>query len=95
MPKWGAPIFHYGTIAAIAGHVLGILIPEAPRSWSSAGLSYWPRAAFSYRRVRATTSGVDYLALVLLLISILTGIAPTISVQLAGHGYDYRNTVGV
>ena len=27
MLKWGAPIFHYATFAAIAGHVLGILIP--------------------------------------------------------------------
>src|SRR5690348_14016457 len=24
--KWGAPLFHYGTFAAIGGHVLGILI---------------------------------------------------------------------
>jgi len=26
--KWGGPVFHYGTFAAIAGHVIGILIPE-------------------------------------------------------------------
>jgi len=26
--KWGSPIFHYGTFAAIAGHVIGVLIPE-------------------------------------------------------------------
>jgi nitrate reductase gamma subunit len=26
--KWGGPLFHYGTFAAIAGHVIGILIPE-------------------------------------------------------------------
>ena len=26
--KWGSPIFHYGAFAAIAGHVIGILIPE-------------------------------------------------------------------
>ena len=26
--KWGSPVFHYGTFAAIAGHVIGILIPE-------------------------------------------------------------------
>lgn len=31
--KWGSPIFHYGTLAAIAGHVLGILIPA---SWTAA-----------------------------------------------------------
>ena len=26
--KWGSPIFHYGTFAAIGGHVIGVLIPE-------------------------------------------------------------------
>jgi nitrate reductase gamma subunit len=26
--KWGSPLFHYGTFAAIAGHVIGILIPQ-------------------------------------------------------------------
>ena len=46
-------------------------------------------------RVRATTSAVDYLALILLLIIILTGIAPTIFVNLFGHGYDYRTTVAL
>ncbi|PZS14606.1 MAG: respiratory nitrate reductase subunit gamma [Solirubrobacterales bacterium] len=25
--KWGSPLFHYGALAAIGGHVLGILIP--------------------------------------------------------------------
>jgi nitrate reductase gamma subunit len=44
-------------------------------------------------RVRATTSPIDYVALILLLIVILTGIAPTIGVNLLGHGYDYRTTV--
>jgi nitrate reductase gamma subunit len=27
--KWGNPLFHYGALAAIAGHVLGILIPKS------------------------------------------------------------------
>ena len=31
--KWGSPIFHYGTFAAIGGHILGVLIPE---SWTRA-----------------------------------------------------------
>lgn len=25
--KWGSPIFHYGTFAAIADHIIGVLIP--------------------------------------------------------------------
>ena len=28
--KWGSPLFHYGALAAIGGHMLGILIPETP-----------------------------------------------------------------
>ncbi|MQA15372.1 MAG: respiratory nitrate reductase subunit gamma [Pseudonocardiaceae bacterium] len=27
--KWGSPVFHYATFAAIVGHVMGILIPES------------------------------------------------------------------
>ena len=27
--KWGSPLFHYGALGAIAGHVIGILIPES------------------------------------------------------------------
>jgi nitrate reductase gamma subunit len=27
--KWGSPLFHYGALAAIGGHVLGILIPKS------------------------------------------------------------------
>ena len=26
--KWGSPLFHYGALAAIGGHILGILIPK-------------------------------------------------------------------
>lgn len=45
-------------------------------------------------RVRATTTTVDYVALIVLGIIIITGIIPTL-VNLGGTGYDYRNTVGV
>ncbi|HSC04912.1 MAG TPA: respiratory nitrate reductase subunit gamma [Solirubrobacteraceae bacterium] len=27
--KWGSPLFHYGALAVIAGHVIGILIPKS------------------------------------------------------------------
>lgn len=113
--KWGAPIFHYGTFAAIAGHVIGILIPaavtralgipEPAYRWFAAGagtvaavLVIGGVVVLAGRRllvprVRATTNTVDYVALILLLIVILTGIAPTIAVNLLGHGYDYRTTV--
>ena len=33
---WGSPLFHYGALAAIGGHVLGILIP--PSATSAVGI---------------------------------------------------------
>jgi nitrate reductase gamma subunit len=115
--KWGSPIFHYATFAAIGGHVLGILIPESvtrflgiPETiyrWFSAiaggvaavlvivGVAVLALRRLVVARVRATTSPVDWVALILLLIIILTGITPTIFVNLLGAGYDYRGTVGV
>ncbi len=113
--KWGSPVFHYGTFAAIGGHVIGILIPEA---WTRAsgipeGAYRWFSAAAGtlaailviggvvvlaarrllVPRVRVTTSVVDYVTLILLLIVILTGIVPTVGINMFGHGYDYRTTV--
>ena len=114
--KWGAPIFHYGAIAAIGGHVMGILVPES--FTASLGITeteyHWfatiagALAAFFVLggvailaarrlfvpRVKATTSTVDYVALTLLGIIIITGIVPTV-VNLFGLNYDYRDTVGV
>jgi nitrate reductase gamma subunit len=111
--KWGAPLFHYATFAAIGGHVLGILIPA---SWISAigvpeNVYHWFAAIAGniaailviigvvvlaarrmfVARVRASTTGVDYLALILLLVIILTGIVPTMVNMV--HAYDYRETV--
>ena len=115
--KWGSPIFHYGTFAAIGGHVIGILIPERwthaigiPETayrWFSAGAGTLAAVLIIagvvilagrrllVPRVRATTSPVDYLALILLLVIIVTGVAPTLFVNLFGHGYDYRATVAL
>jgi nitrate reductase gamma subunit len=115
--KWGAPLFHYGTFAAIAGHVIGVLIPESwthaigiPENvyrWFSAGagtlaavliiagvLVLAGRRMF-VPRVRATTSPIDYVTLILLLVIIVTGIVPTLFVNLFGHGYDYRTSVAL
>ena len=113
--KWGGPLFHYGTFAAIAGHVIGVLIPERwtraigiPESayrWFSAtagalaavlviaGIVILATRRLFVPRVRATTAPIDYVALVLLLLLVLTGIAPTIGINLFGHGYDYRTSV--
>ena len=32
---WGSPLFHYGALAAIGGHVLGILSRRAPPTRSA------------------------------------------------------------
>lgn len=115
--KWGAPVFHYATFAAIAGHVIGILIPKSvtqglgisERAYtlfsgsagSVAAIGVLIGAAFlvfrrvGVPRVRATTSAVDYLALLLLAVIVLLGIYLTLGVQAFGNGYDYRPTVGV
>lgn len=113
--KWGGPLFHYATFAAIAGHVLGILIPESVTQFLripehvystfsgiagslaaigvliGAGILVFRRTAVP--RVRATTSAVDYLALILLGIIVLLGIYLTLGVQELGGGYNYRTTV--
>jgi len=31
--RWGSPLFHYGILLALGGHVIGLLVPE---SWTSA-----------------------------------------------------------
>jgi nitrate reductase gamma subunit len=114
--KWGAPIFHYGTFGAIAGHVVGILIPESVTSafgisetayhWFATvagaaaaifvvvGVAVLAGRRLFVVRVRATTTPVDYFALTVLGIIIVTGIVPTF-VNLFGGDYDYRATVGV
>jgi nitrate reductase gamma subunit len=115
--KWGSPLFHYATFAAIAGHVLGILVPRRFTEWIGiperaytlfsgiagtvaaigvligAGVLVFRRTMVP--RVRATTSAVDYLALILLGIVTVLGVYLTIGVQQFGQGYEYRSTVSV
>lgn len=115
--KWGSPLFHYATFGAIAGHVIGILIPERwtravgiPEEayrWFSAsagtvaavgvfvGVAILAARRIFVTRVRATTSPVDWVALVLLAIVIALGISETVGVNLLGAGYDYRQSVAL
>jgi nitrate reductase gamma subunit len=113
--KWGAPLFHYGTLAAIAGHVLGILIPK---TWIDViGISSHVYHLFSAAaglvaaalvivgvvilasrrlfvpRVRATTSPVDWVALILLGIMVVLGVATTAINAPLGH--EYRETISI
>ncbi|HEX6501481.1 MAG TPA: respiratory nitrate reductase subunit gamma [Micromonosporaceae bacterium] len=113
--KWGSPLFHYGAFLAVAGHIVGILvpkslteffgIPETQYRWFSAiggtiasvgvilGVAALAFRRTSVPRVRATTSPVDWVALILLAVVIVLGIIPTVAENLLGPGYDYRNTV--
>ncbi|MDR3080129.1 MAG: respiratory nitrate reductase subunit gamma, partial [Streptomyces sp.] len=115
--KWGGPLFHYGAFAAIAGHVVGILVPEsltrrlgipeqAYRWFSSiggtvaalaviAGVAILAFRRTTVPRVRATTSPVDWVALILLAVVIVLGIIPTMGINLLGTGYDYRQSVAL
>lgn len=112
--RWGSPLFHYGAFAAIAGHALGLLVPE---SWTAAlGIpahdyhlfAAWAgtvaavvvlvgmgilagRRSFS-PRVRATTTAVDWVALVALGTVVVLGIIPTIR-NLIYEPYNYRLTL--
>src|SRR5262249_61124931 len=80
----GIPESAYHWFSAIAGTVAAVLV--------IGGVIILAGRRVLVPRVRATTSAVDYVALVLLLIVILTGIVPTISRNLFGGGYDYRTT---
>lgn len=115
--KWGSPLFHYATFAAIFGHVLGILIPRSatealgiPEIWYhwfsaiagaiaalgvlvGAGILVFRRLGVP--RVRAATSPVDYLALILLAVVVLLGMYETFFINLGWPGYDYRGTVSI
>jgi nitrate reductase gamma subunit len=115
--KWGSPLFHYATFAAIGGHVLGILVPKSLTqelgisehcymhfsgiAGSVAAIGVLIGAGFLiFRRmgipwVRATTSAVGYLALILLGIIVVLGIYLTLGVEEFGGGYDYRTSVSV
>lgn len=62
--KWGSPLFHYATFAAIGGHVVGILVPE---SWTAAvgiseGTYHWFSAIAGSAAALGVTVGVIILA---------------------------------
>ena len=113
--KWGGPIFHYGTFAAIGGHVLGILVPAR---WTTAigisphvyhlfaatagliaavlvigGMAVLAARRVFAPRVRATTSPVDWVALILLGIVVILGIVTTAVNAPLEH--EYRQTISL
>lgn len=113
---WGSTLFHYGALAVIGGHVVGILIPASVTGrfgisesnyhhlsgyaggaagivcLSGFGILVFRRS--TVHRVRITTTVADVIVFVLLGLLIALGDGLTLGYNVAGHGYDYRQTVG-
>jgi nitrate reductase gamma subunit len=114
---WGSPMFHYGALAVIGGHILGILVPASATrgigvderfyhlvSMYAGNVTGWICSIglliLIYRRVRVdritrTTSRIDLLVYLMLLVMTGLGMADTVGANTIGGGYDYRATVSV
>jgi nitrate reductase gamma subunit len=113
--RWGSPMFHFGVLLVLVGHVGGLLVPK---SWTEAvGVTehaYHLTAVFLgtvaglftvvgmavliLRRrltgpVFAATTRNDKAMYVVLGGVILLGLWATVRANVAGDGYDYRETV--
>lgn len=114
---WGSPMFHYGALAVIGGHILGILIPASLTSaigidehvyhliaMYAGNVTGWICSVglviLIYRRLRVdrithTTSRVDLLVYLMLLVMIGLGMADTVGANTIGGSYNYRESVSV
>jgi nitrate reductase gamma subunit len=113
--RWGSPLFHFGVLFVLIGHIGGLLIPKA---WTEAvGVTehlYHLMAVFVgtvaglctligmviliVRRrltgpVFAATTKNDKTMYVVLAAVIVLGLGATLKANVAGSGYDYRETV--
>jgi nitrate reductase gamma subunit len=113
--RWASPLFHFGILMVLIGHVGGLVIP---RSWTEAvGITehtYHLMAVFvgtvagfctligmalliARRRltgpVFAATTRNDKAMYVVLAAVIVFGLWATLKANVAGDGYDYRQTV--
>ncbi|GAA4711702.1 respiratory nitrate reductase subunit gamma [Phytohabitans rumicis] len=113
--RWGSPLFHFGVLMVLIGHIGGLVIPT---SWTEAvGISedtYHLMAVFigtvagfctliglailiARRRltgpVFAATTKNDKAMYVVLAAVIVLGLWATVRANVAGHGYDYRETI--
>lgn len=111
----GSPMFHFGILVVILGHVGGLVIPK---SWTEAvGISEHAYhvaavvlgtvagmctlgglAILIYRRrtvgpVFSATTRNDKLMYVVLVLTIVLGLAATVAANTVGGGYDYRTTI--
>ncbi|GAA1534959.1 respiratory nitrate reductase subunit gamma [Dactylosporangium maewongense] len=113
--RWGSPLFHFGVLMVLIGHVGGLVVPKA---WTEAvGITehaYHLSAVFigtvaglctligmailiARRRLTgpvfaATTKNDKGMYLVLAAVIVL-GLLATVKANIAGDGYDYRETI--
>ncbi|HET8684428.1 MAG TPA: respiratory nitrate reductase subunit gamma [Micromonosporaceae bacterium] len=113
--RWGSPMFHFGILMVLIGHVGGLVIPE---SWTEAvGITedtYHLMAVFIgtvaglctllgmailiVRRrltgpVFAATTQNDKAMYAVLAAVIVLGLLATVRANIAGSGYNYRETI--
>jgi nitrate reductase gamma subunit len=113
--RWGSPMFHFGVLMVLIGHIGGLVVPK---SWTeAAGISehaYHLMAVFigtvagfctligmgiliARRRltgpVFAATTRNDKAMYAVLATVIVLGLWATLRANVAGDGYDYRETV--
>ena len=113
--RLGSPLFHFGMLLAILGHVVGILVPEsATRAIGLSEHAYHLMAAslgtiagvmavvgaaiLIYRRrttgpVFSATTRNDKAMYLLLVATIVAGLATTLIGTVADHPHDYRLSV--
>ncbi|HET8660555.1 MAG TPA: respiratory nitrate reductase subunit gamma [Micromonosporaceae bacterium] len=113
--RWGSPMFHFGILMVLIGHIGGLVIPE---SWTEAvGITedtYHLMAVFIgtvaglctllgmailiVRRrltgpVFAATTKNDKAMYAVLAVVIVLGLLATVRANIAGSGYNYRETI--
>ncbi|GLW66250.1 nitrate reductase subunit gamma [Actinomadura rubrobrunea] len=111
----GSPLFHFGILIVLLGHVGGLVIPDtwteaagiSEHAYHVAAVTLGTAAGFCtltglailiYRRrtvgpVFSATTRNDKLMYAVLTLVIVLGLAATVAANLAGGGYDYRETV--
>jgi nitrate reductase gamma subunit len=113
--RLGSPLFHFGILLVIAGHIGGILVPEAVTTALGVSETAYHAMALAlgavsgamtlvgvtiliYRRrttgpVFSATTRNDKGMYVLLVATLVAGLATTVLGNLTGHPHDYRLTV--
>ena len=113
--RLGSPLFHFGILLVILGHIGGILIPESATSAIGISETAYHAAAVTlgavsglmtlvgvailiYRRrttgpVFSATTRNDKGMYLLLVATLVAGLATTVLGNITGHPHDYRLTV--